>query len=151
MDNFSGIDFEFIEQLYFFNNDKRQNFIRYLEDILSELNITKETNRSVAITSLANSEKNLPFISELLLFDQDYSKGKIKLGNYYTALKLCKYNLENKIVNSNYYFEFEEDLLIKTLNSLLFNYYYYLLLLLIRELIFSSLLFYDWYFWLQIS
>ena len=122
MDNFSKIDFEFLNQLYFADDEKKNEFIKYLENSLQELNITTATNRSDTITRLANSEKNFPFIAELIIFDNDYSKGKSKLESYYTALKLCKYNLQNKIANNNYDFEFEEDLLDKTLNSDLYNY-----------------------------
>lgn len=121
-DNFLRIDSEFIDQIYFDCDNAKEEFSQELQKTLEKLNITTETSRKIAVDSFANTENSIPFVSELLIFNSDISIGENKLSNYYTALKLCRYNLNKKLEINNYNFQFEETLLDKSLKSELNNY-----------------------------
>ncbi|UEG48629.1 hypothetical protein LK994_08265 [Ferruginibacter lapsinanis] len=137
---FAGIDYEFIDKLYFHTAELKDIFIYQLNEILTVLKISEQTKR-VETTQLltdyiTNKEIEIPFLIYLFNFET-YSieidkvsnieiskkiafasnKGKEKLSHYYTGLNVASYNIEKKIAAGYLDFLEEEELINRTLSD----------------------------------
>jgi tetratricopeptide (TPR) repeat protein len=144
---FSGLDYDFINFIYFKDETEKIKFISDVEKLLIELKINCETNmvsgRKKVFESNYNLDKIIPFLDRIICYNsyvttttiKELNKEKIEksiktkfethnnLENYYTALNLCSYNLEKKIENNFFNFKFEEELVNNTLEkSNLYNF-----------------------------
>ena len=69
---FNGLDYDFIDLLYFISQDEKAVFINKLLKTIENLSITNETLRTEFMTTFRNyintNEIDLPFIAELFNF-----------------------------------------------------------------------------------
>ena len=137
---FNGLDYDFIDLLYFISEDEKNAFNKRLLEIIKELGITKETLRTEFMESFPNyvteNEINLPFIAELFNFHNTivtvsmpdetiietkdgYTEicGKEKLQHYYTAIRLASHNLQVKTDNQIQDIAAEEKLILDSLSD----------------------------------
>lgn len=137
---FVGLDDEFIDLIYFPSEEKRDSFKQQLIEILKELGITNESQRTEVMEKFPNyvteNNINLPFIAELFIFESYIIKvskpeetiiettkgspgyrGKEKLKHYYTAVGLASHNIYGKNENGIIDISDEENLVIKTLSD----------------------------------
>lgn len=137
---FDGLDHDFIDLLYFISKDEKTVFINKLFEIIEELGITKETLRTEFMENFPNYittyEIDLPFIAELFNFHntiltvsmpdetiietkEGYNeiRGKQKLQNYYTAIRLASHNLQVKADNQIQNIAEEEKLILESLSD----------------------------------
>jgi hypothetical protein len=127
---FSGIDFEFLDFLFFPSKDLKDSFLEKLNESITDAEINIATDKMTVLEkiSIAYTDKQqvIPLLSEILNFKMEDNFemfiGKKKLKNYYTALNLCQFNIIEKIKAKRLEFDFEEDLILKTLTSELQNY-----------------------------
>ena len=138
--NFDGLDYDFIDLLFFISQDEKTKFINNLLGIIKILGITNETTRVQFMESFPNyihdNEIELPFIAELFNFHSSIVKvsvldettierkegyneirGKEKLQNYYTAIRLASYNLQAKNDNGIQDIIEEESLILNSLSD----------------------------------
>lgn len=137
---FDGLDYDFIDLLFFTSKDEKTAFINNLLEIIQKLGITKETLRTEFIEIFPNyidtNEIDLPFIDELFNFNntivtvsvpdetiietkEGYTemRGKEKLQHYYTAIKLASHNIQVKVDNQIHDIAVEEKLIIDSLSD----------------------------------
>lgn len=127
---FSGIDFEFLDFLFFPSKDLKDSFLEKLNESIKDAEINIATDKRTVLEKIniayADYQQIIPLLSEILNFKMEDNfeipTGKKKLKNYYTALNLCQFNIIEKIKTKRMEFDFEEELILKTLTSDLRNY-----------------------------
>ncbi|MFA5772959.1 MAG: hypothetical protein WC974_09540 [Thermoplasmata archaeon] len=147
-----GIDREFVNLLYFKNEEEKEKFIDRIEKVIIKLKINNDTDIVTAINKLVEYELNLEskhtscgddesdfilFIRKFLLFNEftvistktnnntkviEELKGITKITKW-TPLDICFYNLEKKTENNFLDFQWEETLISDAIkNNHLINY-----------------------------
>lgn len=143
---FSGLDYDFINFIYFKDETEKTKFISDIEKLLKEIKINSETNmvsgRKKVFDYNCYADKRIPFLDKIICYNSYVTttikelnnekteksvKTKLEtynnLENYYTTLNLCSFNLEKKIENNFFNFKFEEELVNNTLEeSHLYNF-----------------------------
>lgn len=137
---YDGLDYDFIDLLYFISKDEKTVFINKLLEIIEILGITNKTLRTEFMENFPNyiteNEIDVPFIAELFNFHntivsvsmpdetiietkEGYPeiRGKEKLQHYYTAIRLASHNLQVKSVNHIQDIAEEEKLILESLSD----------------------------------
>jgi hypothetical protein len=85
------LDSEFINALYFRDEQIRDSYISSIKEVLNALLESGEISRVAVSEYMTNNETNIPFLIDAIKLD-NYN-GKFKIERYYTALAICRHNL----------------------------------------------------------
>jgi hypothetical protein len=109
------LDLDFIDNLYFKNDQLKDSYINSIKSVLNDNILTGEISRVKVSEYITNNNSDIPFLMDAIKFDE--FNGNSKVVRYYTALGICRYNINAKIENNYYEFLFEETLALNTLQS----------------------------------
>lgn len=138
---YSGLDYNFINLIYFKSPNDKEKYINDLIYLLDLLEINNNTDIVSAKSKIveASSNQDLTFVFESLLFTettyQEIDNGEIitimqriteeginKLKNYYSALSFGCFNIKRKLENNEHDWSFELNLIDSALeDSKLYN------------------------------
>lgn len=110
-----NLDDEFINALYFKNDQIKDNYISSIKQVLNSILETGEISRVRVSEYMTKNETGIPFLLDAIKTDNRI--GKFKIESYYTALGICRHNLFEKIEAGNFDFQFEETLARNALKS----------------------------------
>lgn len=147
VDSFEGLDYDFLNLLYYENDDQKQRLIQKISATLNDLDIKQGMSfvdvKKIFTSSTIADEEIQEIFMDALLFNRyivitesrngivetrkeksnDKISGLDKINNYYTALGFSQINLHRKLKAKHFDFQFEKKLIYDALStSDLFNY-----------------------------
>lgn len=108
---YSGLDFRLIELIYFINEAEKGKYLDEVNLFLSRLLIKVGDPRVVVLDRIANEDIDLAMLPDILCFTGDFPiLERTERNKYYTIVKLCEFNIEQKRAAGISNYDFEEQL-----------------------------------------
>jgi hypothetical protein len=110
-EKYTGLDSKVIDLMYFPKAEEKQKYLKDVHELLNNLSIRIGDSRLDVLTKVGDAESDLALLPDVFAFSGDFQFSERSDRNkYYTLVKLCEFNIENKQASSEKNFDFEEQL-----------------------------------------